>query len=124
MILNSDYLQEQKQKPGDEPKDFKMYLYNVTVNVEDEIHQDWIDWMKSTHIPEVMATGCFVANRMLKVLSEVENNGTTYSIQYYFSKMEDIVRYRDKFGPALQKSTQQRYGQKYVAFRTLLEIVE
>jgi hypothetical protein len=101
-----------------------MFLYNVTVNVEDGIHQEWMEWMRTTHIPEVMETGCFVANRMLKVLSELENNGTTYSIQYYFNKMEDYERYRDRFASHLQKQTLSRYGDKCVAFRTLLEIVE
>ena len=101
-----------------------MFLYNVTVNVEDDAHDKWIEWMKSKHIPEVMATGCFVANRMLKVLSEVENNGTTYSIQYYFNRMEEYVRYQDKFAKALQADHTATFKDKYVAFRTLLEIVE
>jgi hypothetical protein len=101
-----------------------MFLYNVTINVEDEIHSDWMDWMRTTHIPEVMATGCFVANRMLKVLSEMENNGTTYSVQYYFNRMEDYHRYKDRFAPGLQKESSQRFGEKSVSFRTLLEIVE
>ena len=101
-----------------------MYLYNVTVNVEDDVHDNWLQWMKSAHVPEVMATGCFVANRMLKVLSEVENNGTTYSFQYYFTKMEDYIRYQDKFAKALQKAHMERFENKFVAFRTLLEIVE
>ena len=101
-----------------------MYLYNVTVNLEDDIHEDWLQWMKSKHIPDVMATGCFVANRMLKVLSEIENNGSTYSVQYYFNRMEDYDRYQDKYSPALQADHKQRYKDKYVVFRTLLEIVE
>jgi hypothetical protein len=101
-----------------------MFLYNVTVNIEDEVHGDWLDWMRQTHIPDVMATGCFVANRMLKVLSELENNGTTYSIQYYFNRMEDYHRYQDRFAPTLQLETKKRFGEKYVAFRTLLQIVE
>ena len=101
-----------------------MYLYNVTVNLEDDIHEEWLQWMKSKHIPDVMATGCFVANRMLKVLSEIENNGSTYSVQYYFNRMEDYDRYQDKYAPALQADHKQRYKDKYVVFRTLLEIVE
>ena len=101
-----------------------MYLYNVTVNVEDDVHDQWIDWMKSKHVPDVMATGCFVANRMLKVLSEIENNGTTYSLQYYFGKMEDYQRYQDKFVKGLQAEHTERFKDKYVAFRTLLEIIE
>jgi hypothetical protein len=101
-----------------------MYLYNVTVNVEDDVHEDWLHWMKTKHIPDVMATGCFVANRMLKVLSEIENNGSTYSLQYYFNRMEEYVRYQDKFAPGLQADHSQRFKDKFVAFRTLLEIVE
>jgi hypothetical protein len=101
-----------------------MYLYNVTVNVEDDVHDEWVNWMKSKHIPDVMATGCFVANRMLKLLSEIENNGTTYSLQYYFNRMEEYVRYQDKFARALQAEHTEKFKDKFVAFRTLLEIVE
>lgn len=101
-----------------------MFLYNVTVNIEDAVHDQWLKWIKDIHIPEVMATGCFVANRMLKVLSEIENNGTTYSIQYYFNRMDDYNRYQEKFAPELQKSHTEKFKDKFVAFRTLLEIVE
>lgn len=101
-----------------------MYLYNVTVNIEEDVHDKWLNWMKDTHIPDVMATGCFVANRMLMVLSEIENNGKTYSIQYYFNRMEDYLKYQEKFAPGLQKAHSDQFRDKYVAFRTLLKIVE
>lgn len=101
-----------------------MYIYNVTVNIEDDVHEDWLLWMKTKHIPDVLATSCFVANRLLKVLSEIENNGSTYSVQYYFNRMEEYVRYQDKYAPALQDEHRERYKDKFVAFRTLLEIVE
>ena len=29
-----------------------MILYNVTVNIDKDVEQDWINWMKNTHIPE------------------------------------------------------------------------
>lgn len=101
-----------------------MYIYNVTVNVEDSVHTEWLTWMKEDHIPAVMATGCFVANRMLRLLSEIENNGITYGLQYYFDKMEDYVRYQDKYAAKLQEEHKQKFDGKFVAFRTLLEIVE
>ena len=33
-----------------------MIIYNVTINVEDSIHSDWILWIKE-HIREVLDTG-------------------------------------------------------------------
>jgi hypothetical protein len=99
-----------------------MYIYNVTLNVDASVHDEWMKWMREIHIPEVMRTGCFVDQRMLKVLN-VEDEGTTYSMQYTFLNMSDIEEYRAKHGPRLQKDGFDRFGDKFVAFRTLLEIM-
>lgn len=99
-----------------------MIIYNVTVNVDNDIRQEWLDWMKSKHIPDVMNTGYFLENRICKVLVE-EEQGTTYSIQYTCANMEDLKDYQAKHAPALQKEVADKYGDKFVAFRTLLEIL-
>jgi hypothetical protein len=99
-----------------------MFIYNVTINIDPSVHDEWLKWMKEVHIPDVMRTGCFVENRVLKVL-HVEDEGTTYSIQYTFKDMSDMEEYRARHAPRLQKDTMDRYKDKFVAFRTLLEIV-
>jgi len=100
-----------------------MYIYNVTVNIDDSVHDEWIDWMKKTHVPDVMNSGCFIESRIVKVL-HVNDTGQTYSFQYTFKDMTDIERYQKEFAPALQADVKQKYGEKFTAFRTLLEIVE
>lgn len=100
-----------------------MFIYNVTVNVEDSIKEDWLKWMKEKHIPDVMDTGCFVSYRICKVM-DVDDEGATYSIQYTFEKMDDIQRYQQLYAPLLQHHHKERYGSRAVAFRTLLEVVE
>lgn len=101
-----------------------MIIYNVTVNIEDEVHLDWLNWMKTTHIPDVMKTGFFLENKMCKVLSTQEDEtGHTYAIQYTCANMDDLEEYQAKHAPALQKDHLERYQGKFVAFRTLLEIV-
>jgi hypothetical protein len=99
-----------------------MILYNVTVNIDHEVEKDWLQWMKDVHIPEVMATGLFVENRMYKVLSE-DDGGTTYAIQYACATMAHYERYREEHAQRLQAETQKYYGGRFVAFRTLLEVV-
>jgi hypothetical protein len=99
-----------------------MYIYNVTVNLEADIAEDWLVWMKTKHIPDVMSCGCFVSNKIFKVL--VENEGATYSIQYYFKEMRDIENYQAHYAPKLQADHKSRYGEKALAFRTLLEVIE
>lgn len=99
-----------------------MIIYNVTVNIENDVHDEWLEWMKTKHIPDVMATGFFLENKLCKVLVE-EEQGTTYSFQYTCNNMEELQEYQREHAPRLQKEVADRYANKFVAFRTLLEVI-
>lgn len=99
-----------------------MIIYNVTVNIENDVHDEWLQWMKHTHIPAVMATGFFIENKICKVLVE-EEQGTTYSIQYTCESINSLQEYQRLHAPQLQKEHADKFANKFVAFRTLLEIV-
>lgn len=99
-----------------------MIIYNVTVNVENDVKDEWLKWMKEKHIPDVMATGFFMDNKICKVMVD-EEQGTTYSIQYTCANMKDLEAYQTQHAPRLQKEHTDRYKDKFVAFRTLLEVL-
>ncbi len=100
-----------------------MIIYNVTVKIETESHEEWLQWMREKHIPEVMETGCFLKHRMLRVLVD-DTDGVNYAIQYECESMERLDEYQRDHAPALQKEHAERYKDRFVAFRTLLEEVE
>lgn len=97
-------------------------IYNVTVNIDHEVHDEWLAWMKEVHIPDVMATGLFMESRMHRVLADDEG-GLTYAVQYTAPDMAHYERYRDEHAKRLQDDANARYGGRYAAFRTLLEVV-
>ncbi|MCB0820783.1 MAG: DUF4286 family protein [Bacteroidetes bacterium] len=98
-----------------------MILYNVTVNIAPEVHMEWLEWMKHKHIPDVLSTGLFIENRIFRVLTTEEDEGFTYSVQYFLDSMEKYETYREVFAPALQAEHTEKYRDQFVAFRTLLE---
>jgi|JI61114C2RNA_FD_contig_31_4761238_length_443_multi_1_in_0_out_0_1 hypothetical protein len=101
-----------------------MILYNVTLNVDDDIHFEWLKWMKEVHLPEVMATGKFVSFGMYRIQNhEPGDQGNNYSVQYHADTMADYEDYVKNYGPALKAKTIERYGEKVLAFRTILEKV-
>lgn len=100
-----------------------MFIYNVTVNVDDEIALEWLQWMREEHLPMVMATGCFKEFKFLKLLTETEQ-GETYAIQYYVEALETLKFYQEVHGPGLRAETEKRFGEKALAFRTVLEILD
>lgn len=99
-----------------------MIIYNVTVNIENDVREEWLQWMKEKHIPDVMRTGNFLENKICKVLVN-EEQGTTYSIQYTCKSMEILEDYQRTHASRLQKEHADKYANKFVAFRTLLEVL-
>lgn len=99
-----------------------MILYNVTISIDNDVHDEWLRWMKEQHIPDMMATGLFIENKIARILAE-EDGGKAYSIQYLLSDMETYERYEKEFAPRLQSEHSERYNGKFGAFRTLLHVI-
>lgn len=99
-----------------------MILYNVTIILEEDIHDDWLVWMRRTHIAEVMDTGCFASSRILKVLDS-PNEGITYCIQYVADSMEKYVEYKENYSARLQAEIPDQFLNKFVSFRTVMEFI-
>ena len=97
-----------------------MIIYNVTVSIDQSIHEDWLQWMKEIHIPEVMETGFFLENKVCRLMVDDE---ITYAIQYTCENIDKLNEYQEKHAPKLQEKHTNRYRGKFGAFRTLLEIV-
>ena len=54
-----------------------MIIYNVTVSIDQSIHEDWLQWMKEIHIPEVMETGFFLENKVCRLMVSFSVNSKT-----------------------------------------------
>lgn len=98
-----------------------MIIYNVTINIDDSVHDQWMDWIRNKHIADVLATGKFQSARMVKVCVEEEMGGKTYSIQYTATSRELLNRYYEEDAPSLREEGFRLFGDKMLAFRTELE---
>lgn len=98
-----------------------MFIYNVTVTIDDSVHDEWLKWMKEIHIPDVMRTKCFIENKICRLITS--ESEITYAIQYTFETMDDMNKYQNLFAPKLQQAHKEKFKDKFAAFRTILEIV-
>ena len=99
-----------------------MIIYNVTVNIDNAVADEWLQWMKDVHVPDVMRTGLFTKNNIYKILADEDSGGQSFSVQYTCENMQKYEEYRDKYAAALQADHPNRYKDRFVAFRTLLEL--
>jgi len=98
-----------------------MYIYSVTISIDKNLVEEWLKWMKSKHIPDVMKTGCFTDYAIFQVFSSNSEEIATFNIQYHFNKIEDLEKYQKEYASALQKEHKDRYEGKFVAVRTVLK---
>ena len=99
-----------------------MILYNVTINIDLSVHDQWMKWMQTKHINDVLATGKFTSARMVKVLVE-EQGSVTYSIQYTTESKEKLERYYQEDAPRLRQEGLALFADKMLAFRTELQVM-
>ena len=100
-----------------------MYIYNVTINIDETVHKEWLTFME-THILKVLNTGRFTAAKLTEVLVEEEMGGRTYSIQYTANTREDLDDYYKHEAETLQQESLRKFGDKMLAFRTELKLIK
>lgn len=101
-----------------------MIVYNTTYSVASDAAPDWIRWMQTFFLSAAMATNLPAGYRLLRLLTELDNGGITYSVQLDFTTQTDYESYQDQHADTMRQRVQHRFGNQYVSFETLLEDVE
>jgi hypothetical protein len=100
-----------------------MLIYNVTIKITPNIHEAWVKWMQEKHIPEVMSKGCFTEYRFVRVLEIDDSEGPTYATQYFADSKANYNRYIELYAPDLRKDVLDNWGDQFIAFRSLMQVV-
>jgi hypothetical protein len=100
-----------------------MFIYNVTIKVANEIANDWLLWLQQEHISEVLATNCFTNATVLRLLEIDEEEGPTYAIQYFAESKANYNNYIEKYATALREKSFKKWGDKFISFRSLMQVV-
>lgn len=101
-----------------------MIIYNVTVKADNSIAAAWLQWMKAEHIPDVLATGCFVKAEIMRLMEVDDSDGPTYAIQYRAESKALYNKYIEQFAGGMRKKVFDKFGDKVVAFRSVLQLID
>lgn len=101
-----------------------MIIYNVTIQTDNSIADAWLKWLKEEHIPEILATKCFTGATILQLLEVDDTDGPTYAVQYKAESKSNYNRYINLHAEKLRDKSFEKWGNNFVAVRTLLKIVQ
>jgi Domain of unknown function (DUF4286) len=100
-----------------------MLIYNVTIKIDHSITDSWLAWLKDEHIPDIINTGCFTHATILRLLEVDETEGPTYAVQYHAESKALYNRYIEKFSEEMRKKGTGKWGNKFIAFRSVMQVV-
>ena len=93
------------------------------MKVSPAIEEKWLEWQKHEHIPEIMSTGFFVEYKFYRLLEHDDSEGKTYIIQYFAVSIENYNEYVKQFSPMLRNKAITKWGDQFISFRSVLEVV-
>lgn len=100
-----------------------MLLYNITVGIDNDIEDTWLAWIKEDFLPRIMETGLFSDSKVYKILHDDNEGSTSYSIQLFAERIQNINFYLQAHAPDLIEEHRQKFLNRHVVFQTLLEEV-
>lgn len=101
-----------------------MIVYNTTIKVSLHIADEWVAWQKQEHIPEILATKLFDDYEMYRLMEQDEEDGITFTIQYFTTSKERYQKYISSFAGVLREKAFAKWGNQFTAFRTVMEAVK
>ena len=101
-----------------------MFVYNITLKIENKYIQEWMDWVKTVQIPDILATGCFYEYRFYELMEIEEEDGRTFVLQFLAHSKSDYNRYKEIHHTSFRRRSVDKWQDHVVSFRTLLKNVE
>lgn len=101
-----------------------MIIYNTTMNVSHEIHDEFISSLKNEIMPYVMSTGYFTDCKLFRLLNIDETDGPTYSMQFICDSMEKYQEFRQNIEDESRRNAEAKWGNHVYYYRSLMESVQ
>lgn len=101
-----------------------MIVYNNTMNVSHEKHEEFITWCKNEMIPDLMSKGFFTECKLFRLLNIDETDGPTYSMQLYCNTMADFERFQNSINVEDRKKAEAMWGDHVYYYRTIMGSVQ
>ena len=100
-----------------------MIIHNTTYSVLPGSEERWVRWTKEHHITGIEALPGVRSCRFLKLLTEVESDGVTYTVQTEIETLPAGELFLEKHDPAMQERMLGVFPGEVVFFQTLLKVL-
>jgi hypothetical protein len=98
-------------------------LYVVFIVIDRVRADEWMKWMRDVHIPDVVATGCFVDAVMVRDEAADTSARLGFRCIYRAHDAAALTLYQDRYAADLQADHTSRFAGDFSARRELLPVI-
>lgn len=95
-----------------------MLIYQVKIIINAAVEEEWLKWMKTVHVPELIATGLLLRYDIKKPMDKEPN---TYYFNYYFANSKDYATYSMYHAKRLREHPKEKFPNQFTAERTTFQ---
>ena len=95
-----------------------MYVYNLTMVVNDEVFLSWQDWLQSVYLPIVKTSGTIEKVRVFKLLDAPKNH---YAVHCETSSPAQLLHFIECTIPQILQQAAETFGEKVLFWGTQLK---
>lgn len=99
-----------------------MLIYNTTFRAEDDVHNNFLIWLRESYIPEVENHGLLKSPRLCRLLN-YHDEGAAYALQWEVEDSARLHRWRMDQGLRLDGELKRIFDDKVLGFSTLMEVI-
>ncbi|MDE7024442.1 MAG: DUF4286 family protein [Paramuribaculum sp.] len=101
-----------------------MIHLNTTFYVHISVRSVFLDWVRSTYIPEATASGIFTSPHLMLVEHSVEPDMLTYAVQLKAENALNARRWHDEgHGAVMRSDIMKKHPQKVLFFSSFMDIL-
>lgn len=100
-----------------------MIIYNTTYHVEDDIHDQYVAYVRDELIPKALKSGHLSNPQFALIHSQHEESGVSYSLQFRVDSFEKLEEWMEDYGQSIRLDIASLFGERALGFMTLLEEV-
>lgn len=100
-----------------------MYLYNITIKIGWENHEEWLIWMREANIPFLYTCKLISKHLLLRLKDIDETDGPTYALQLFMDTEQLYNKFMEEHLSKVSQMQKARWGNNMLSFATLMEVV-
>jgi hypothetical protein len=100
-----------------------MIIYNTTFHIEEDIQNDFIEYILQILIPQATKSGLLTSPRFSRIFGEHEEKGFSYALEFTTESIDKLEKWNKMESATVTTPLIEKFKDKVVGFSTVMQTI-